>query len=141
MKNMIAVVLTALTMSFRFNNDNALLYQQSLLDHISKEDIDTVYVLKCFDIELPSKIGKHIIVDISENTGSFLHSNPSLSAIKLMPVEMNKGIIEIALIDYVIKNNRAGELIMSNTGSVVYSYKYERSTKKYILLKKSKKSV
>ncbi|MEO6638381.1 MAG: hypothetical protein ABIN25_08895 [Ginsengibacter sp.] len=141
MKNTIAVVvLSVLVMSFKINKDNTLLYQQSLLRHLSNIKTDTVYILKCFDIELPSKIGKHTIVDISENTSTFLNGKSSLYAIKLMPVEMNRGTVEIVLIDYVIKGN-AGEVIMSNTGSVVYSYKYESKSNKYTLLKKSKNTM
>lgn len=141
MKIIIAVVfLSAFVMSFRLNNDTALLYQQSLLDHLFNEKTDTVYILKCFDIELPSKIGKHTIVDINENTSAFLNGKSSLYAIKLMPIEINKGIVEIVLIDYVIKS-KAGEVIMSNAGSEVYSYKYESRGNKYKLLKKSKNTM
>lgn len=127
-------------MSFRLNNDTALLYQRSLLNHLSNEKTDTVYILKCFDVELPSKIGKHTIVDISENTSTFLNVKSSLHAIKIMPVEINKGIVEITLIDYVIKSN-AGDVIMSNAGSVVYRYIYESRVNKYKLLKKSKNTI
>lgn len=127
-------------MSFRYSNDNKLLYQQALTNHISNLKADTVFVLKCFDIELPSKIGKCIIVDISENVSSFLNNSPSLYAIKLMPIEVNKGSVEITLIDYLLKNN-AGEIAMTNTGSVIYSYKYESQTKKYKLLKTAKNTI
>ena len=141
MKNIITIItLSVLVMSFKLNNDNTLLYQQSLLNHLSNVKTDTVYVLKCFDIELPSKIGKYTIVDVSENTSSFLISNSSLYAIKLMPIEMHKGTVEITLIDYVLKIN-AGEIVMSNAGSVVFSYKYENQTKKYKLLKKTKNTL
>jgi hypothetical protein len=141
MKNLITVViLSGLIMSFKLNSDNTLLYQQSLLSHLSNVKTDTVYILKCFDIELPPKIGKYTIVDISGNTSAFLNGKSSLYAIKLMPVEMNKGAVEIILIDYVLKSN-AGEVVMGNTGSVVFSYKYQGQSKKYKLLKKSKNTM
>ncbi len=120
MKNLITVVvLLVLIMSFKLKSDNTLLYQQSLLSHLSNLKSDTVYILKCFDIELPSKIGKYTIVDLSENTSIFLNGKSSLYAIKLMPIEMNKGAIEITFIDYVLKSN-AGEVVMGNTGSVIF---------------------
>ena len=122
-------------MSFKSNNDNALLYQQSLQSHFSVIKADTIYVLKCPDIELPTKIGKYTIIDISNNVNNFLNNTSSLYVIKLMPIEINKGTIEIALVDYIFKNN-SGEIIMSNAGSVVYSYKYESQSKKYRLVRK-----
>jgi hypothetical protein len=141
MRNVIAIItLLIITMSFKSNTDNTLLYKQSLLNHLSKIKTDTVYILKCFDIELPSKVGKYNIVDISENTNSFLKDKPSLYAIKLMPVEMNRGIIEITLIDYILKL-KTDEILMSNTGSEIYSYKYESKSRKYTLLKKSKNTM
>ena len=133
----IAVLLSTLIMSFNPISDNSLLYQQSLLNHLSIIKADTVYVLKCFDIELPSKIGKYTIIDVSGDTRSYLANNSSLYAIKLMPIEMNKGAVEITFIDYVLKID-AGEIVMSNAGGVVFSYKYESQTKKYKLLKKTK---
>lgn len=136
----IAVLLSTLIMSFNPISDNTLLYQQSLLNHLSIIKADTVYVLKCFDIELPSKIGKHTIIDVSGDTRSYLANNSSLYAIKLMPIEINKGAVEITFIDYVLKID-AGEIVMSNAGSVVFSYKYERQTKKYKLLKKTKNTL
>jgi hypothetical protein len=141
MKNIITVVLLSiLIMSFNPKNDNTLLYQQSLLNHLSDVKTDTVYILKCFDIELPSKIGKYTIVDVSGDIRSFLVNNSSLYAIKLMPIEINKGAVEITLIDYILKID-AGEIVMSNAGSAVFSYKYESQTKKYRLLKKSKNTL
>ncbi len=132
--------LTTLVMSFRLNNDSKLLYHQALLTHVSNLKTDTIYVLKCFDIELPSKIGKHIIVDLSENINFFMGNSTSLYAIKLMPIELNKGNVEITLIDYILKSNN-DEIAMNNTGNVIYSYKYETQTGKYKLLKKTKNTI
>lgn len=141
MKNIFFIFgLTTLVMSFRLNNDSKLLYRQALLTHISNLKTDTIYVLKCFDIELPSKIDKHIIVDISENINFFLGNSSSLYVIKLMPIELNKGNVEITLIDYILKSNN-GEIAMNNTGNVIYSYKYENETGKYKLLKKIKNTI
>lgn len=141
MKNVFFIFgLSILVMSFRLNDDSKLLYQKALLTHVSNLKTDTIYVLKCFDIELPSKIGKHTIIDISENVNSFLENSSSLYVIKVMPIELNKGNVEITLIDYILKNN-AGEIAMSNTGSVIYSYKYENQTRKYKLLKKIKNTI
>ena len=93
------IILSIIIMSFSFNNDNKLLYKQALTSHISNLKADTVFVLKCFDIELPKHIGSCIVIDITENANSFLSNSPSLYAIKLMPIEINKGNVEITLID------------------------------------------
>lgn len=141
MKNLITVVLLSIfVMSFKPQNDSTLLYQQSLQNHLANVKIDTVYILKCFDIELPSQVGVYTIVDISENTTSFLLNRTSLYAIKIMPLEIHNGSIEITLIDYVLKIDK-GEIVMSNTGSIVFSYKYDSQTKKYKLLKKSRHTI
>lgn len=141
MRKIIAIItFLIIAVSFKSSTDNSLLYKQSLLNHLSKAKTDTVYILKCFDIELPTQIGKFTIVDISENTNSFLKGKPSLYAIKLMPVEMNKGVTEITLVDYIIKI-KTGEVVMSNTGSEVYSFKYESKSRKYTLLKKLKNTI
>lgn len=133
----IIIALWVLSMSFTKQSDNALLYQQTLLNHLPNAATDTVFILKCFDIEIPAKIGRHAIVDVSDNASSFIDKNSSLYAVKLMPIELRKGVIEITLVDYVLKNN-AGEITMSNTGSVVFSYTYDNQNKRYRLLKKSK---
>lgn len=127
-------------MSFKLYNDNATLYQRTLLNHFTCLKTDTIYILKYFDIDLPSKIGKCIVVDVSENTSSFINANSSLYAVKLMPIEMNKGVAEITLIDYVLRKS-GDEVIMSNTSSVVFSYKYDSQSKEYRLLKKVKHSI
>ncbi len=134
------VFLLIVIMSFKLKTDNVLLYKQSLISHVSTVNADTIYILKCSDIELPSKIGKYTIVDISENTSLFLNNKLSLYAIKLTPVEISRGTIEIILVDYIIQNN-AGEVMMSNTGSVIYSYKYESKSNRYTLVKKVKYTI
>ena len=134
------ILLSILIMSLKSNNDSYLLCQQALLNHLSNLNTDTVYVLKCFDIELPSKIGKYTVIDISENTSSFLKEKSSLCAIKLLPIEINKGNIEITLIDYVLECND-GKILMSNAGSVIYCYKFESQTRKYKLLKEIKNTI
>ncbi len=138
MKILIIVVVLSIIMSFKLDSDNSLLYQQSLLNHLSKVKTDTIYIFKCFDIDLPYAVEGHYIVDISENTSSFLDGKSSLYAIKLMPIQVNKGIVEITLVDYMLINN-LGEIQMSNTGSVSFSYKYKNN--KYKFLNKTKSTI
>jgi len=129
--------LSILFISFKINNDSELLYEQALLNHYSNHKTDKIYVLKCSDIELKSKVGKHTIVDISDNIKSYCGKDSSLYAIKLLPIESNKGNFEITIIDYLIKIH-AGEITMSNAGSVIYRYKYEGSKNRYKMIKKIK---
>lgn len=133
-------IFSVVLMSFTFKSDNNLLYQKALLNHFSKTNTDTIYILKGFDIEIPSKVGKYTIIDISDNTKSFIVNKPSLYAVKLMPIEMNNGIIEITLIDYVIKID-GSEVLLYNNGSAVYSYKYEIRKKKYMFLRKESHAI
>lgn len=138
MKNIaIFLVLSLLGISFK-PSDNILLYKQALLDHIINLNSDTIYIIKCFDIEFPSVIGKYKIVDISDNPNSHIDSKYSLYAIKIMPIEIQDGIIEISLVDYILKR-KDNEVFMSNAGGVAYCYKYER--KSYKLISKSKNTL
>ena len=140
MKNFtILLVLSLLEISFK-PSDNILLYKQALLDHMINSNSDTTYILKCFDIEIPSVIEKYRIVDISDNPNSFIDNKNSLYVVKIMPIEIKDGVLEITLIDYILES-RDYEVIMNNAGSVVYCYKYERKFKKYKLISKIKNTL
>jgi hypothetical protein len=126
------IVLMSLTKSNETETSN--LYLQSLCHHLYSINIDTVYIFKSFDIELPLKIKKHQIIDISDNPESFLKDKKNIYVIKLMPVEVNnKGDIEIGLIDYILEKE-GDELIMSNAGSEVFIYRYNKKAQKYKLI-------
>ena len=114
-------------------NETSELYQKSLCYHLSKIEIDTVYVLKCFDVELPSRVNNYHIIDISSDPKSFLKKEQNLYAVKLMPFEVYKGNIEICLIDYIIEEEKDG-MVMSNVGSKTFVYGYNKKTEKYKLI-------
>ena len=90
-------------MSFKPTNETSTLYQQSLKYHLCDMDIDTVFVLKCFDIEMPLNIENYYIIDITDNPQAFLKSKGELYAIKILPIEINEGNIKIGLIDYILQ--------------------------------------
>lgn len=127
-------------MSFTSDEENMNLYKQSLQFHYSDVDTDTAYIIKCFDIELPQRIGKIVIVYIDNNAINILKDHNSLYVVKVMPLQVNKGDIEVVLVDFVLEETN-GEVFMSNTGSEVFTYRYSKKEKKYKLINRLRNKV
>lgn len=140
MRILIAIIVIVGAMSFTDSSESSQLYKQSLLLHFEKLKPDTIFLLKCFDIEIPSRINGIEIVDISKSTREFLKGKDDLYAVKLMPIELNKGNIQISIIDYIIRE-KDGELTFSNAGGKIFTYKYEPNSKLYKLIKKTKNTL
>jgi hypothetical protein len=121
-------------------DETSTLYQQSLCDHLSTLNVDTVFILKCFDIKLPSRVKNYYIVDISESPETFLKNKSDLYAIKILPIEINKGNIKIGLIDYILREEKE-EVIMSYTSSENFIYKYDNRIKRYKLIERKKNTL
>ena len=101
---------------------------------------DTVYVLKCYDIKLPSKIGRYNIIDIENSDRNLIKEKGSLYAIKVMPIELKKDTIEITLIEYLVSEEN-NERLMKNSGSQVFSYKYYTAKRQYKLIRRTKNAI
>lgn len=123
-------------LSFKVSDgtETSKLYQQALCAHLSTGDkIDTVYIMKSFDIKLPSKIKNYHIIDVTDSLDFFLKNKKSLYVIKLLPIEINQGNIEIGIIDYGITKEK-GEVMMIWSGSEIFIYKYSTKVKQYKLI-------
>ena len=127
------------TLSYKFMSDTATLYRQSLLSHLSGFKIDSVYLIKCSDIELPAKIGSIALIELNDVKG-ILKSKESVYAIKLLPIALNKDRIEITIIDFIITLKK-DEIIMSNAGSEVFVYIYDNQVSRYKLLRRFKNTI
>jgi hypothetical protein len=64
----------------------------------------------------------------------------SLYAIKIMPMGLEKGTVEVTLIDYFVSEEN-NERVMKNSGSQVFSYIYDAAKSKYKLIKRTKKFI
>jgi hypothetical protein len=69
--------------------------------------------LKCPDINIPEKIGRIAIIDIESSEVDLIKQKGILNAVKLMPIELNKNVIEITLVDFVLTEENK-ERIMKN---------------------------
>ncbi len=137
MKNLrlLIILLGLILMSFYIKDDTTELYERSLYEHIHKISVDSVYILKSPDIvDLSSRINNIHIINISDSTQSFLLKQKGRYVVKLMPINVNKGNIEICIIDYTLEEEK-GRIIFSNEGSKVYVYHYIGKGK-YILVRK-----
>lgn len=134
-------ILSALPISFvkLTDNDAALLYKQSLEYHLVDIRADTVRVLTCSNIELPRTVGKHEIIQ-NEEAANLFGNRKSIRAVKLMPIEVDKGNLVIVLVDYAM-NKTSNGVRLHNEGSELFKYSYDARSKKYKLLVRRKYSI
>lgn len=125
------LVLSLMILSFRSECDNEDLYKKSIILHLSQTD--TIFILRSQDIEIPAKIGNSEIIIVDDNAKSLLQNRESIYAIKLMPIEINKGNIEIIIVDFLIKQEK-GSIALNNVGNEIFVYKYLKN--KYKLIKR-----
>jgi len=131
------ILLICFFCSFKSEEDTVSLYKQSLQLYLGTIKTDTVYVLKCYDIKLPSKVGRYNIIDIENSDRNLIKEKGSLYAIKVMPIELKRDTIEITLIEYLVSEEN-NERLMKNSGSQVFSYKYDKAKQQYKLFKRTK---
>jgi hypothetical protein len=81
--------------------------------------------LKSSDIEnLPNKIKSIRIINISDSSQAFFLREKGQYVVKLMPIRVNKGNIEVCIINYTLEEEK-GKILLSNEGSKVYTYSYK----------------
>ena len=139
MKKILIVCLIIGCISFKQEDDSINLYIQSLRLYLSDIKTDTIYVMKCFDIKLPSKLGRLNIVDIENSRQNIIKERGALYAIKISPIKLRNEIVEIGLTEYFVKEEN-DERIMSNSGSEIFSYQYDKPLHRYKLIKRTKNS-
>ena len=120
-------------------SDNTIIYKQSVAFHFSNTNNDTIRILRCSDIEIPDKIGKHVVVQSSTPAG-LLRGKKSVRCAKLLPLQIQKGEVIAEIIDFSLSES-AGETNMANEGGEIFRFKYSEKTKGYILIKRSKNSI
>jgi hypothetical protein len=118
------------------NHETEKLYTQSLIYHLSSINLDTVYVFKDFEINLPKKVKKIAIVEI-ENFSEFVKEKESFYAIKILPIEVNKGCVDVKLVDYFVEF-KEGDINLSNIGGESFTFCYNNKLKKHQLTKRGK---
>jgi len=131
---MIFLVLT----SFSINERNKDLYTESILQHLSEMENDTVYVLHDFKIELPAKVGKFYLVSIDENKiRNILDKKESFYAMKLLPLERKNNYVQIRIVDFLIEymDETKNDIAFINTGSEIFKYKLKKNKYKLIYRK------
>jgi hypothetical protein len=139
MKKILIVCLIIGCISFKQEDDSINLYIQSLRLYLSDIKTDTIYVMKCFDIKLPSKLGRLNIVDIENSRQNIIKERGALYAIKISPIKLRNEIVEIGLTEYFVKEEN-DKRIMSNSGSEIFSYLYDKPSQRYKLIKRTKNS-
>lgn len=137
MKKILIVSLIIGCISFKKEDDSINLYIQSLRLYLSDIKTDTIYVMKCFDIKLPAKLGKFNVIDIENSRQNIIKEKGALYAIKIMPIKLRNEIVEIGLTEYFVKEEN-NDRIMSNSGSEIFSYRYDKSSHRYKLIKRTK---
>jgi hypothetical protein len=95
--------------------------------------------MKCFDIKLPAKLVRINIIDIENSSKNIIKERGALYAIKIAPIKLRIEIVEIGLTEYFVKEEN-DERIMSNSGSEIFSYQYDKPLYRYKLIKRTKNS-
>lgn len=140
----IVIILSAVFISFSGQDDDTgNLYKMALKKHIiasqdsRKEKTatakDTVFVMNAEIVELPVQIEGHLIITLGDSALSFLQDKPSLHAIQINPIRVNKGNIVIPLNDYVVSQGTQGANF-SFVGGKEYVISYNSSTKQYTII-------
>jgi len=140
MKIFIPVLVFCLFVAMKADDETERIYIQSLKLYLSVAKTDTVYVVKCFDIKLPSKAGKYFIIDIENSDRNLIKEKGSLYVIKFMPLELKKNTIEVTLVEFLVSEEN-NERLFQNLGSQTFSYKYEPALGKYKLIKRTKNTI
>lgn len=115
-------------------------YKKAILLHFNSVNADTIYIMKCIEIELPSKVGKHNIVELN-NVVNDIKGKDKLYAVKLMPIQLNNANIDVVLIDYLIENKNDEGINLANSGSEVFTFRYDAKLNSYKLINRKKDKV
>jgi len=116
------------------------IYENAIHEHCSSSSSATIYVLKCPDIELPTKIGNQNIVNI-ENLTKFMKGRKSTNVLKVMPLRVDEANIIVGMIDYLVVKKANGEIFMNNSGGEEIFYKYDEKCHCYKLISRKKNSI
>jgi hypothetical protein len=114
-------------------------YAMAIIHHMEKFPSQTIYVLKCDDIELPSKLGQHKIINI-ENVDAVMKGRKSLYVLKLLPIELNKANFDVGIIDFQMEKNTTG-INLINGGSEVFTFSYNAEKDNYQIINRKKYSI
>lgn len=142
------VFVLSFIMSFESIHDDAsALYIMALKQHLSKIEKEvtsqserrelankTIFLINECGIELPKEIGSHKLQELGDSASVFISNDMGLHAIKLNPVEVNKGNIIIILSDYIVtKSNR--EVKFAYGGGIKYMFNYNYKRQNYTIVR------
>jgi hypothetical protein len=139
-KSIWLIIALIINVSFRDMEEGTdSVYGMAIIHHMEKFPTETIYVLKCDDIELPSKLGQHKIINI-ENVQAVMKGRKSLYVLKLLPIELNKANFDVGIIDYVMEKKSTG-INLANSGSEVFTFSYNAEQDKYQIINRKKYSI
>ncbi|OQP39982.1 hypothetical protein A4H97_17345 [Niastella yeongjuensis] len=139
-KSIWLIIALIVSVSFKNREKGAdSVYAMAIMQHMEKFPTETLYVWKCDDIELPSKLGQHKIINI-ENFDAVMKGRKSLSVLKLFPIELNKGNFDVGIIDYQVEKKSTG-INLLNGGSEVFTFSYNADQDKYQIIDRKKFSM
>lgn len=119
----------------KFGSDNTIkLYERSILYHAASIKTNKLHILRCESLELPTKIGRYTIAQ-DDDAVRLVKGNKSLYVMKILPIQVADGNIIICVMDFTL-NTSSGNPALSYSGNEVFTYKYNETTKQYILLKR-----
>ena len=139
----ISILITTIiiVLSFKGFKDNTIdVYIDAIYQHISGFETGTIYILKCSDLELPSKIGSQNIVFI-DNVNKFMKGRKKTNIIRLMPLHLEGGNVNVILIDYLLEKKANGTINLSNNGGEIFTYTYDVNNDSYKLVSRKKNSI
>lgn len=133
--------------SFTIKDDTSKLYIIALTRHVlniennissqnEKKEFNSkeLFIINKCELELPEKINNHKVHEIADSSNDFILDTERLHVIKLNPISIDKGVINIVLSDYMANKNN-GEVIFSYIGGKKYSFNYDFQKKNYKIIK------
>jgi hypothetical protein len=113
-------------------DESSQLYERSIKDHLSGGKYTTIHVLICEDLELPLKIGNIRVIQ-SEDPRVLAKGKKSLYVIKVFPLGVSKGLLKVAIIDFVYAL-KGKEHTLARSGIEIFRYRYDTASGTYLLV-------
>ncbi|MET3878843.1 hypothetical protein [Chitinophaga sp. OAE865] len=143
MKSIVIILSTVFILFNAQDDDTGKLYVMALKKHIIASEgrikgkavvaKDTIFVMNADIVELPEQLDGRHIVTLGDSAVTFLKGRPSLHAIQINPIRVNKGNLVISLNDYVVSQGTQGANF-SFGGGKEYVISFNNSTKQYAII-------
>jgi len=114
------------------NSDSITVYEKAIATHLKAQTHDTIYIMKCDEIQLNEKVGKFTLLNYASLTLPDSISNGKI-IFRIMPLSIDKGQIIVSILDYIQRTKP--ENILDLFQQTDYHFVYDTKRLSYTLVK------